>query len=350
MRTIKTSNGLRRPIFIGFALIIFTSFFGFDAAPARIADPELKSFRTTRQAKIEAYKKFKKLYEDKDFALKSRSMTRTTTLNGTSAVSRFAIYSIEYGITADNRSEYSRNCKRIVRTPTRQESSKIPQCQKPFYVERYGQTGLNPELGCFDVNAHSDPVVLMFEVLSEAELKNIVLITEYYDGDVDVQFSFEKATDRNFVQKVLAKLQTADEKNDAKIPPTQMSPIIPSAHQRISIAYIDDDNNGEPEYVLLPYCINGSYFDQDPHNNAVQVGLKYALVTQSDVALKAASERPDMQKRLGLWKWGRPTEILISFCENPGPDIVFYDLGKVVNGMIIDPEPDGEFDKYEFLY
>ena len=116
------------------------------------------------------------------------------------------------------------------------------------------------------------------------------------------------------------------------------------------MAYVDDDNNGEPEFALVPYCINGSYFDPDPHNNAVQVGLKYALITQSDVILAAAVDRPILQPRLGLWKWDRPTEILISFCDNPGPDIIFYDLGTVVNGTIIDPKPDGEFDKYEFLY
>ncbi len=344
------ANSSKKLITIVSASIIFSVCFHDHVAHARLADSESKSFRTTRQAKIEAYKKFKQRYADKDFALKSSSMTRTSAQGGKSAVSRFEIYAIEYGLTADNRSQYSRNCNRIVRTPTRQESSKIPDCQTPFYVERYGRTGLNPEVSCLDVKAHTYPLALIFDVLSEAELSRIVLITEFDDGDLEMQFALEKATDRTFIQKLLLKLQQADEKNDKNALPIKMSPIIPSEHQRISIAYIDDDKNGEPDYVLLPYCINGSYFDQDPHNNAVQVGLKYALVTQSDVALKAASERPDMQKRLGLWKWGRPTEILISFCENPGPDIVFYDLGKVVNGMIIDPEPDGEFDKYEFLY
>jgi hypothetical protein len=187
-------------------------------------------------------------------------------------------------------------------------------------------------------------------MLSEADLKSIVLITEFGDGDLEIHFSDEKATDSQFIQKLLNKLQEADEKNDEKASPIKMSPIIPSAHQRVSIVYIDDDKNGEPDYVLLPYCINGSYFDQDPFNNAVQVGLKYALITKSDLAFKAASDQPLMKTRLGLWKWRRPTEILISFCDNPGPDIVFYDLGKVVKGMIVDPEPDGEFDKYEFLY
>lgn len=346
----KISNCMKKLKFIASTMIIFTSFFHFSIAPARIVDPEAIRIRTTHQAKIEAYKEFKKQYEDKDFGLKNRFLTRTRTQDGKSVVSRIAIYSIEYGITADNRSEYSRNCSRIVRNPTRQESSKIPNCQKPFYVERYGQTGLDPQISCFDVDALSYPVALMFDVFSEADLKSIVLITEFGDGDLEIQFSDEKATDNKFILKLLAKLQEADEKNDEKASPTPMSPIIPSAHQRVSIAYIDDDKNGEPDYVLLPYCINGSYFDQDPFNNTVQVGLKYALITKSDLALKAAADRPPVQTRLGLWKWQRPTEILISFSDNPGPDIVFYDLGKVVKGIIIDPEPDGEFDKYEFLY
>jgi len=57
-----------------------------------------------------------------------------------------------------------------------------------------------------------------------------------------------------------------------------------------------------------------------------------------------------LEKRLGLWMWDKPNEILTSFSENPGPDIAFSDIGKVMNNEIIDPTPDGNFDKYEFLY
>ena len=335
---------------MGLALIILASFFNFGPAPAQVVDTVTTRMHETRQAKIEAYKAFKRQYEDKDFKLSRRFFTRTKTLNGTSAVSRIAIYQIEYGTIADNQIAYNRNCDRILRTPTRSESTHIPACDTSFFVERYDESGLHPAIHCMQPDAQSYPVSLIFEHLSEEELKHVVLINDFNEGDAEIQFAFDKATDGQFVQKVFDKLQAADEKNDRHLPPTQMSPIIPSAHQRISIAYLDGDNNGEPDHVLLPYCVNGSYFDQDPYNNAVQVALKYPLITKSDLALKAASDQPDTQKRLGLWKWDRPTEILISFCDNPGPDIVFYDLGKVVNGRIIDPEPDGEFDLYEFLY
>ncbi len=346
----KISNCLRKPKLFVLAGIIFISLFNANPAPAKIADTDSIKIPKTRQEKIKAYKEFKKQYEDKDFELKSRFITRTKTLNGKVVVSRFAVYHIDYGTIADTRDAYNRNCKRILRTPTRKESSKIPDCNKSLYVEKYDESGLHPAIKCFQPDEHSYPVKLIFEGLSEEEVEHVVLINEFNEGDSDIHFSYEKATDRKFMQKVLNKLQKADEKNDDNAPQTQMSPIIPSAHQRVSIAYIDGDKNGEPDSVLLPYCINGSYFDQDPFNNAVQVGLKYALITKSDLALRTASDQPGAQKRLGLWKWDRPTEILISFCENPGPDIVFYDLGKVVNGMIIDPEPDGKFDQYEFLY
>jgi len=48
--------------------------------------------------------------------------------------------------------------------------------------------------------------------------------------------------------------------------------------------------------------------------------------------------------------WDKPGEILVSFNDNPGPDIVFYDLGTVVDNRVIDAKPDGEFDKFKFLY
>jgi len=48
--------------------------------------------------------------------------------------------------------------------------------------------------------------------------------------------------------------------------------------------------------------------------------------------------------------WDKPSEILASFSENPGPDIVFYDFGKVVDSVVIDERPDGKFDRYKFLY
>jgi hypothetical protein len=129
-----------------------------------------------------------------------------------------------------------------------------------------------------------------------------------------------------------------------------MEPIIPTTNQRITVSYIDTDKDGEPDFVLIPYCINGSYFDEDPGNNTIQVALKYKLVTHKDLKGKTRLERKALEKRIGLWMWDKPSEILASFCENPGPDIVFYDYGKVENSEIVDSTPDGKFDNYEFLY
>jgi hypothetical protein len=346
----KIFKGLNSTKFIVLVWVILSHALFISDAPGLINRSNATNREASFQKKIEDYKKFKEQYEDKDFELNSQFVTRTRQTNGTSRILRFAVYNIEYGLLQDSRKGYNRNRTRIVRTPTRVESSKVPVCEKSFYVETYDETGLQSEIGCFEVNAYSHPISLIFNVLSEKELKDIVLINEFNDGDVDIQFTFEKATDGEFVKKILGKLKEADERNDQKAPQTKMDPIIPSEHQRISIAYIDDEDDGEPDFVLLPYCINGSYFDQDPYNNAVQVGLKYKLITNADLAGKSSADRRLLKKRLGLWMWDKPTEILISFCENPGPDIVFYDLGKVVNGIIVDPKPDGEFDKYEFLY
>ena len=129
-----------------------------------------------------------------------------------------------------------------------------------------------------------------------------------------------------------------------------MEPIIPTDNQRVSLTYLDEDKDGELDFVLIPYCINGSYFDEDPTNNSIQVALKYKLVTRKDLAGKTLEERNALGKRIGLWMWDKPSEILTSFTEHPGPDIVFYDVGKVVNSRIIDPKPDGNFDRYKFLY
>ncbi len=78
--------------------------------------------------------------------------------------------------------------------------------------------------------------------------------------------------------------------------------------------------------------------------------MKYKLVTRKDLMGKSTAERKGLEKRMSLWMWDKPNKILTSFNDNPGPDIVFYDLGKVVDSEIIDARPDGNFDKYEFLY
>ena len=129
-----------------------------------------------------------------------------------------------------------------------------------------------------------------------------------------------------------------------------MEPIMPARNQRLSPAFFDEDKDGESDYVLIPYCINGSYYDDDPGNNTIQVALKYKLVTARDLQGKTPRERLALEKRMGLWMWAKPVEILISFDDHPGPDIVFNDRGIVIDGWVIDPAPDGEFDHFEFLF
>jgi hypothetical protein len=115
-------------------------------------------------------------------------------------------------------------------------------------------------------------------------------------------------------------------------------------------AIFDEDKDGESDYVLIPYCINGSFFDDDPDNNSIQIAYKYKLVTSKDLQGKTWHERLALEKRKGLWMWDKPNAILTSFNDHPGPDIVFYDLGTVLNSRVIDAERDGKFDKFEFLY
>ena len=129
-----------------------------------------------------------------------------------------------------------------------------------------------------------------------------------------------------------------------------MAPVLPTRNQRVTSTLVDENKDGELDFALIPYCINGSYFDDDPNNNTIQIALKYKLVTRKDLHGKTMAERQALQERIGLWMWDKPSEILTSFNDHPGPDIVFYDLGTAVNSRIIDSKPDGIFDKYEFLY
>jgi len=48
--------------------------------------------------------------------------------------------------------------------------------------------------------------------------------------------------------------------------------------------------------------------------------------------------------------WDKPSQTLASCSENPGPDIVFCGIGKVVDSVVLEARPDGQFDKNEFLY
>ncbi len=298
--------------------------------------------------KIEAYKKFKAHYEDKDFALESYPIRRVEHANGKSNIYSFSIYRITYGIIADNIKEYDKSRRQIVHHPTTLRTGKVPDCQSQLYVEDY--TGDGQYLACLEDIEPSYPISVIMDTLSDDEMKNVAIIYEFNDGDLDIQFSMDEGRDKYLVESLYLKLKHADEQNDKQKQEVSMAPILPTRNQRISPSLVDEDDDGELDYALVPYCINGSYFDDDPDNNAIQIALKYKLVTRKDLQGKSSHERQVLEKRMGLWRWENPSEILTNFTEHPGPDIAFYDLGTLVDSQIIDPEPDGKFDKYEFLY
>jgi len=302
------------------------------------------------QEKIDAYKKFKAKYEDKDFRLQDLPVTRTEQGNGVAATYSFNVYNIVYGITEDNFREYNPYSKQIVRNPIFPENGPGPVCQNGLYVEEYGESGTIPKVICAQEVQHSYAISLILETFSKQEMENVVTIYEFKDGDVDIRFSFDKGRDKKFVEGLYKKLRDADEYNDALKPEVKMQPVLPTDNQRITAVFLDEDKDGEPESVFLPHCLDGSFFDQDPHNNSFQVGLKYRLVTRKDLVGIARAEREALEERLGLWMYDKPSEILASFSENPGPDIVFYDIGKVVDSVVVDTRPDGKFDRYEFLF
>ena len=309
---------------------------------------ELKLSDTVLQEKIEAYKKFKERWENKDFQLDSYPVRRVEHNQGNSHTSLFFIYRITYGNLADNIKEYDKSRKQVVQNPTNSRALEASDCHSRRYVEDY--TGNGQFLTCLDDAELSYPVSLIFNTLAEEELKDIAVIYEFDDGDLDVQFSLDKGSDKNFVESLFRKLKQADEQNDAKRKEASMAPILPSRNQRITSSFIDEDKDGELDFALIPYCIDGSFFDDDPDNNTIQIALKYKLVTQKDLQGRTLSERTALEKRMGLWMWDKPSAILTSFNDHPGPDIVFYDHGTVVDNRIIDPKPDGKFDEFKFLY
>jgi hypothetical protein len=330
------------------AIFILAAYISIGAAYRSGTKSELQAPEDALQRKIEAYKKFKAHYEDKDFQLDSYPVRRLEHANGKSTEYVFDIYRITYGIIADNIKEYDKSRKQIVHNPTHLTTGELPDCQRRLYVQNF--TGSGRFLSCLDNSEASYPISLILEALTDDELKNVAVIYEFDDGDLDIQFSLETGSDKNFVDAIFRKLHQADELNDAKRKEVHMAPILPTRSQRLMSSFIDEDKDGELDFAFIPYCINGSFFDDDPHNNTIQIALKYKLVTRKDLQGKSASEKRALEKRLGLWKWEKPSEILTSFTEHPGPDIVFYDLGTVVNSRIIDPRPDGQFDKYDFLY
>jgi hypothetical protein len=309
-----------------------------------------RPYQSTLRDKIETYKRFKEKYEDKDFQLNSYLVNRTEHINGELKLFSFNSYHITYGVIADNFKEYGQSRKQIVHHPTNQQAGMVPDCLSGRYVEDYSKSSLHPNIICSDSAKHSYPVSLVLNTLSNKELNDVAVIYEFNDGDLDIQFALDKGRDKELVESLSAKLKQADEKNDEERQSVKMEPIIPTANQKVSVSYLDENKDGELDFVLIPYCINGSYFDEDPGNNSIQVALKYELVTRQDLAGKTPGKRSALAKRIGLWKWDRPSEILTSFTDHPGPDIVFYDIGKVVNSKIIDPKPDGKFDRYKFLY
>jgi hypothetical protein len=329
------------------AFIIVGTFISIGTAYRSGTESELQPSETALQLKIEAYKQFKARYEDKDFRLDNYLVRRVEHVGGKSNAYSFNIYRITYGIIADNIKEYNKSRKQIVQNPINLQTTKR-HCRKQFFVEDYSGDG--KFLNCLEDVEHAYPVSLILDTLTAEELKDIAIIYEFNDGDLDIQFSLDKGRDKTLVASLYMKLKHADEQNDKKRQKVSMAPIIPTRNQRVASSFIDEDNDGELDFAFLPYCINGSFFDDDPDNNVIQMALKYKLVTRKDLQGKTLHERQALEKRLGLWKWDNPSEILISFTEHPGPDIVFYDHGTEVNSRIINSRPDGKFDKYEFLY
>ena len=333
-----------------FTIIAAGTVFIVGQAHTAINRTESDAREITLEEKIEKYKEFKKSQEDKDFRLKGTPVNRTEQRNGNSRSYSFNVYHIVYGITEDNYREYNDYGKQIVRTENSPGQAYSPVCQGGLYVEERIEIKSIPKVTCLTEAKKSYPISLILKTFSEKEMDSIVLIYQFRDGDVDIRFSFEKGRDKKFVRALFNKLKDADERHDAQRPEAQMQPIIPTENQRITSVFMDEDKDGEPESVFLPYCINGSYFDQDPDNNAFQVGLKYKLVTRKDLAGRPQAEKKALEDRLGLWMWDKPNEILASFSESPGPDVVFYDIGKVVDSVVVDARPDGIFDRYEFLF
>ena len=352
----SSSNGHRRPTsyqtcktIIAFSalaviLVFATAVHTVETPPDQSASPD------TLREKIDTYKKFKAIYDDKDFQLNNYRVNRTKIIAGEAKSQSFDVYHITYGIIADNIKEYGRRRKQIVYNPTKPPAHIASNCTSGRYLEDYSGSSLHPEITCIDQINHSYAVSLIFETLPEKELETIAVIYEFNDGDLDIQFGLDKGRDKEAIASLFSKLKKADEKYDEKRQAPKMEPIIPTDNQRVSLSYLDEDNDGEMDFVLIPYCINGSYFDEDPANNTIQVALKYKLVTRQDLAGKSPEERMLLARRMGLWMWDKPSEILTSFTDHPGPDIVFYDIGKMENSRIIDPKPDGQFDRYEFLY
>lgn len=329
--------------------IIATSYLSVAAAYRSGTETDLIPSETALRVQIEAYKRFKRNYEDKDFQLDSYPIQRVEHRNGKSKASTFEIYRITYGMIADNIKEYGGSRKQIVQNPTNSQINGIPHCMSSLYLEDYTGSGMYPDTTCLEEAEHSYPIALILDTLSAEELQEVSIIYEFNDGDLDIQFDLDTGRDKDLVENLYEKLHRVDEKNDEKKPAVIMEPIIPTRNQRLTPAYVDGDQDGEPEFVLVPYCIDGSFFDDDPGNDAVQVAFKYKLITKKDLAGKSFEERKMLEKRLGLWMWDKPSEILTNFSENPGPDIAFSDIGKLMNNEIIDPTPDGNFDKYEFL-
>ena len=333
-----------------FTIITAGTAFIVGQAHTAINRAESDASKITLEEKIEKYKKFKKSQEDKDFRLKGTPVNRTEQRNGNSRSFSFNVYHIVYGITEDNFREYNDYGKQIVRAENSPGQAYSPVCQSGLYVEERIEIKTIPKVTCLTEAKNAYPISLLLKTFSEKEMDSIVLIYQFRDGDVDIRFSFEKGRDKKFVRALFNKLKDADERHDAQRPEAQMQPIIPTENQRITSVFMDEDKDGEPESVFLPYCINGSYFDQDPDNNSFQVGLKYKLVTRKDLAGRPQDEKKALEDRLGLWMWDKPNEILASFSESPGPDVVFYDIGKVVDSVVVDARPDGIFDRYEFLF
>lgn len=284
------------------------------------------------QKRIEEYKKFKRKCEDKDFQLKIYHVKR---IDYDGKTKHFDHYHIAYGIIKDDAVYEYRKSTLYVQTP---KGWRVKKDDKPL-------TRLET------LENLPYPIALVFKTLQKEDLEKIIGIYEFNDGAIDIRIASDKENEKKFVERLCQKLQEVDEKNDKKKPETEMEPVLPAKSQRMIAPplFIDQDGNEEPDHVLIFYCMDGSYFDKDPHNNRPQVALKYRLVTKQDLHNKSKEEGKELEKRLGSWLWDKPSEVLIDFDETKGPDIIFYDIGKVADGKIIDEKPDGVFDKHAFI-
>lgn len=260
---------------------------------------------------VKKYLQFKAEYEDRDFK-----------------VDRYIGLQISYGQTIDNLAFF--DC-----VSERTDIFRDDKCRSGWKIEKWASNSTKSKENCVGETKLDYPLSLVFKVLSKEQLERIGVMWLYSDGDMNIRL--KDSEDEKSINKIAKVLSYADELKDAKNPPTTMQPIIPAQRERLiwNVLWVDEDNDGERDFVLIPCSIDGSFFDEDARNVNIQVFIKHPVVTKDYL-----SEHPEVDKEsLGAWIWDLPSEITIDFDGGRGFDIVFYDEGV----------PDGIFERYEFL-